>query len=117
MLEGPPDAAGLRASAQGLGLVLELPQRLQPLWAELVPVVELFAAMQSQWGLDAFGRLALDYAALPAVERRVGLSLGPRRRRQLFADLRLMEAEAAEWYAKKHRNPALPTQRAGRGRR
>jgi hypothetical protein len=117
VLEGPPDEADLHASAHGLGVVLEMPRRLHPLWAELVPAVDLFSAMQTQWVLDAFGRFALNYAALSEVERRIGLSLSPRRRRQVFADLQVMEAEASKWYRKLRGGPALPAPVGARGRR
>lgn len=98
MLQGPPDVAELQTSAAAWGLQLEVSERNVPLWAELVPAVELFAAMQTQWVLDAAGAPALNYAALPVVEQRVGVST--RRRRQVFADLRAMECEGRRWFLK-----------------
>lgn len=105
MLKGQPDAAELHRTAAGLGLRLVLPDTTVPLWAELVPAVELFAAMQTQWVQDAAGQLALNYAALPVVEARIGIPA--RRRRQVFADLREMEAEARRLDAMR-RQPGFP---------
>lgn len=110
VLQGPPDAAEINASAAAWGLRLEMPQQLQPLWAELAAVVALFGAMQTQWVLDAEGRPALNYAALPVVEQRVGIS--PRRRRRVFADLRVMEAEGRRWFASRGSNMPMPRRRA-----
>jgi hypothetical protein len=109
VLQGPPDAAELKASAAAWGLALEMPQQLQPVWAELAAVVALFGAMQTQWVLDADGQPALNYAALPVVEQRVGIA--PRRRRRVFADLRVMEAEGRRWFASRG-SGNLPRRRA-----
>ncbi len=109
MLKGQPDAADLQRTAAGLGLRLVLPETTVPLWAELVPAVELFAAMQTQWVLDAAGELALNYAALPVVEARIGIPA--RRRRQVFADLREMEAEARRMAARRSQSTFPPARR------
>lgn len=99
MLKGAPDAAYLQQAAeQGMPVP---PRAALPLWAELVPVVELFSAMRTQWVADALGRPALNYAVLPVVERRLGLS--PRRSRRVFADLQVMEAEGRLWFAEQQR--------------
>ena len=94
MLKGAPDAAYL-AQAAAAGMPVPLPPQV-PLWAELVPVVELFSAMRTQWVVAADGKPALNYAALPAVEQRLRIS--PRRARQVFPDLRVMEAEGRKWW-------------------
>lgn len=90
-MEGPPDVAAIQQACRAMGAQLEGGPAALPLWAELVPVVELFAAMRSQWVADAEGKPALNYGVLPIVERRIGMS--PRRARAVFNDLRTMEAE------------------------
>lgn len=48
--------------------------------------------MSTQWRTGAFGATGLDYNALPAVLRLIGI---PKKSRQsVFQDLRVMEAEA-----------------------
>jgi hypothetical protein len=72
------------------------------LWAEHVPAVQLFEAMCTQWRTSAMGgRIGFDYAALPVVEKRLGL--GRRVARRAFEYLQLMEATALEWYAARQR--------------
>lgn len=97
-MEGPPDVAHLAAAAQALGLAIDAPAATVPLWRDHVQVVELFAAMRTQWLPGPAGVPVLNYAALPVVERRIGIS--PRRARALFADLRVMEAEGAAYLLK-----------------
>ena len=76
-----------------------MPAQPEPeLWAEHVPAVRLFEAMCTQWRVAPMGgRIGLDYSALQAVERRLGLSR--RKARRAFEHLQVMEAAALEWYA------------------
>ena len=94
VLDGPPDAAEVQRAAAAFGLALEGVPEPQPLdvWADHWPAVRLFGAMQTQWRRDMAGPTGLDYAALPAVERRLGIR--GRRARRAFDYLRVMEAEA-----------------------
>ena len=61
-------------------------------WADVMPSVDVFIAMTTQWRVGAAGPVGLDYAALPEVWRR--LKVPPGERDRVFDDLRLMEAEA-----------------------
>jgi hypothetical protein len=57
----------------------------------------LFLAMATQWrwaGSMEAKRCGLDYAALPAVYE--GLGIAPKRRRELFTALRMMEVSALD---------------------
>lgn len=90
MLQGGRDTAYLQEAAERLGGTYTPPPGPE-LWAELEPVVRVFSAMRSQWVRDASNLPALNYAALPVVEKRVGIS--PRQARRIFTDLRLMELE------------------------
>lgn len=51
----------------------------------------------SQWRIAMGGPTGLDYAAIPATARLIGLAGGKLRR--AFAGLRVMEAEALAWFA------------------
>lgn len=101
MLDGPPDAAEIVQAAAAFGLRAELPaqQQVCEVWAAHWPAVRLFAAMQTQWLWNMAGRTGLDYAALPVVERRIGI--GARTARRAFGDLQVMEAEALRWFAQR----------------
>lgn len=97
-MEGPPDVAHLSAACQAQGLVYEASEATVPLWRDHVQVVELFAAMQTQWLVGPGGIPALNYEALPVVERRIGIA--PRRAKAVFADLRVMEREGSAYLLK-----------------
>jgi hypothetical protein len=62
------------------------------LWPDVVPAVNVFQAMATQWRCGAFGRTGLDYSAIPTVFRLLGL---PKKEwSEVFDDLRTMEGEA-----------------------
>jgi hypothetical protein len=68
------------------------------LWPETVGALRLFEAMMSQWRVSGMGApTGLDYAAIPATARLLGLERGALRR--AFEGLRVMEAEALAWFA------------------
>lgn len=61
-------------------------------WPENLPAVNTFIAMSTQWRVGAMGATGLDYCALPAVLRLIGV---PRADWPDAMDgLRIMEAEA-----------------------
>lgn len=97
MLEGAPDAAGISEAAQAFGLVVAAPEPdVCEVWAEHWPALRIFGAMRTQW-LEGFsGPTGLNYAVLPLVERRLGIS--PRKARRAFDFLQVMEAEALRWF-------------------
>lgn len=60
-------------------------------WPDTEMAIRTFIAMGTQWRTSAVGYTGMDYAALPAV---FDLCRVPKRdRTDVFADLRLMEAE------------------------
>lgn len=72
------------------------------------PALRLFLAMQTQWRIGGTGtRTGLDYAALPVVERRIGVKKKDRSR--LFDDLRVMENEVLSAWAEEERRRASQT--------
>jgi len=81
-----------------MGLVLEgeLPDEDCPVWPENWQAVEVFIAMATQWrisvGMGGTFYAGLDYAALPVVERRMGVKAAERA--DCFMRLRVMEHEA-----------------------
>lgn len=91
-----PDAAEL--AAFGLAWEGETPDPDIGVWPENWQAWEVFAAMATQWrisvGVGGAVYHGLDYAALPAVEQRVGVK--KRQRADTFARLRVMEAAARE---------------------
>lgn len=61
-------------------------------WQHNWQAFSVFEAMSTQWRTGMAGASGLDYAALPAVMRLVGV---PKKDRdQVFHDVRIMEAEA-----------------------
>ncbi|MCM8599909.1 MAG: DUF1799 domain-containing protein [Candidatus Accumulibacter sp.] len=61
-------------------------------WKENVLPLEVFLALQTQWAVGGMGGvIGLRYEALPAVLDL--LQIKKRRRRDLFAALRVLEAE------------------------
>ncbi|WP_201775387.1 DUF1799 domain-containing protein [Chromobacterium subtsugae] len=66
---------------------------------DALPAWRLWQAMQTQWRVGPVGPYGLDYAALPVVERRVGLPAA--QRAEVFDCLQDMEQEALRLMAKK----------------
>ena len=72
------------------------------LWPEHLPALELWFKVQTQWRVGHAGATGLDYAGVEAAMRL--LAKAPRRRRQLFRDLQVMErATLAEWVQRRER--------------
>ncbi len=69
------------------------------IWPENLAAFEAFGGMLTQWRTGMSGPTGLDYAVLPAV---LDLQdVPPSARRQMFDDIRLMEAAALEAMRKK----------------
>jgi hypothetical protein len=66
------------------------------IWPENLAAFEAFGGLLTQWRT---GRTGLDYAALPVVMDLQDVP--PSARRQMFEDIRLMEAAALEAMRKK----------------
>lgn len=67
------------------------------LWPDMTDALRLFEAMMSQWRMSGMGGpTGLDYAAIPATARLLGIKGGALRR--AFDGLRVMEAEALAWF-------------------
>lgn len=62
------------------------------LWPDTEVSFMVFEAMGSQWRVGPGGATGLDYGALPAVMDL--LAVAQDQRRQVFADVRVMESEA-----------------------
>ncbi|HQO28359.1 MAG TPA: DUF1799 domain-containing protein [Accumulibacter sp.] len=63
------------------------------IWPDNVAAVRVFMVMATQWRLAPMGGvIGLRYEALPVIWH--VLSIGSKTRRQVFADLRVMEASA-----------------------
>ena len=61
-------------------------------WPEIVSVVNVFIAMDTQWRVGMNGATGLDYTALPVVLRMTEI---PRKKwPDAFADIRVMERAA-----------------------
>lgn len=43
-------------------------------WAENMPVIAVFSAMQTQWRMGFNGPVGLDYSVLPLIMRATGVS-------------------------------------------
>jgi hypothetical protein len=68
-----------------------------PIWPENETPFLVFAAMQTQWRIGMGGPTGLDYTALPVV---LDLQeVAPDKRRQVFDDVRVMEAEALKVFS------------------
>jgi hypothetical protein len=61
-------------------------------WPDVVPAVNVFQAMSTQWRCGAFGRTGLDYGVVPTVFRLLGVQRP--QWAEVFDDLRTMEGEA-----------------------
>jgi len=81
-----------------MGLVWEgeQPDEDCSVWPENWQALEVFIAMGTQWrvsvGMGGAFYSGLDYAALPVVERRIGIKAADRA--DCFTRLRIMESEA-----------------------
>lgn len=79
--------------AQAWGLTVE--EATGPpfgVWPDLMPPVNVFSAMQTQWRTGMAGATGLDYTALPAVMRLMGM---PRADwPEAFDAIRVLEDEA-----------------------
>lgn len=96
-MTGAPAASGDEAFWQALGVPPELrdgiaAQTVVPIWPDNLPALDLFVALQTQWRTGFNGPTGLDYAAVAATLDLQGVA--PADRCKLFADLRVMEAEA-----------------------
>jgi hypothetical protein len=101
VLQGSARAAGpeLEASAIAFGLQPPAPEPSAvqcDVWAENWPAVRLFAAMQTQLRYSFRGVEGFDYAALPAVEQRIGMKA--EQGAEVFDSLRVMERELLAWH-------------------
>lgn len=62
------------------------------MWPDNLPAINVLIAMNTQWRTGGFGATGLDYSALPAVMRLVGV---PRAEQaDTFECLRVLESEA-----------------------
>lgn len=98
---GGGDAAN---DASRLGLPLELVQTAEThadveVYPDVVPAVELFFSLRTQWRSGFGGVTGLDYAALPAVMDFRGVPAA--NRGGLFEDLQTMEFAVLEHQAKR----------------
>lgn len=89
MYEKGPDEAELAA----FGLTLDdFDDAAVEVWPENLPACNVFIAMATQWRTGAMGATGLDYNALPAVLRLVGVARA--QWSDTFECLRVMEGEA-----------------------
>lgn len=86
------------AAAFGLAIPATEPEEHE-LWPENASATRLFEALMSQWRVGPAGPTGLDYAAIPATARLVGLA--GRQLRNAFNGLRVMEAEALRWFGER----------------
>ncbi len=71
-------------------------------WPDLMPSINVFSALQTQWRAGMGGATGLDYGVIPAVLRLMGL---PRTDwPQIFADLRTLEDEALVIFREQQEN-------------
>lgn len=101
-------------AAAAIGLQIEWPtpaadtQAAIYLWPQNVEAWNLFMACGGQWRLDASGaRVALDYAAVEIVMAR--LRIRPKRRRQRWHELVLMESASLDEWRKRAEVEAVRT--------
>jgi len=66
-------------------------------WPENEVSFLVFGALQTQWRIGMNGPTGLDYAALPVVLKLH--EVAPDKRRQVFDDVRVMEAEALKVFS------------------
>lgn len=86
----PPDEIKRRVAAGAAPLAI---------WPENATAFRVFAAMETQWRHGPSGRTGLEYSALPAVMRLVGV--GDTDEQAVFATVREMEAEALAIFAER----------------
>lgn len=99
--DAPPDPQSEALAAFGLRLEREAESVSEfYLWTEHRPALELWLRVQTQWRVGHAGATGLDYTGVEAALR----VLAPRKRRQLFRDLQVMErATLNEWAAQRER--------------
>lgn len=102
MLAGPAEAAISEQDRillqMGLVAVREAPKPVE-LWQEHWPAVQLFDALLTQWSMSPTGRrTGLRYEAAAAAMDLIDdlADLPAARRREVFADLQIMELAALE---------------------
>lgn len=82
-----------RENARAMGIILEMPEE-EPyeVWPECADSLEVFLACDTQWMVNEWSGTAVGirYEALPAVMDMLDVE----DRRQVFADVRVCEAEA-----------------------
>lgn len=63
-------------------------------WPIHFDVLQVFSSLITQWRVGAHGRTGIDYSVLPVV---MDLhEINPTERKQMFADLKIMETAALE---------------------
>lgn len=101
MLEGPQDRRDRDDALAAFGLVAEgepdEDDQALELWPETETPLLIFSALLTQWRMGPTGAVGLDYAVLPVVERRLGITR--QQSREAFEGLRVMEREALAWIA------------------
>jgi hypothetical protein len=96
-------AAGDAAAMMQFGLEAADAEELG-IWPENANAATVFEAMSTQWTAGFSGAIGMRYEALPVVLRLIGIPAAGASRRQLFADLRVMEAAALALWAEGRRN-------------
>lgn len=106
MLAGTPSRRELDKTCAAFGVSADDVDPLHPgsdadegvaLWPEHVDAVAIFQRMAGQWRMGAAGPIALDYTALPVVVQ--ALRIKRRAARDAFELIRVMEAEAMDWFS------------------
>lgn len=62
-------------------------------WPDAVDPLRLFNGLMTQWRMGPGGPIGIDYAVVPMVAREIA-GIRPRRLRELWWHLRVMESEA-----------------------
>lgn len=113
-MQGAPDA-GDPSFWDALGIPPEMRDGIvqsagvTEIWPENLPAFDLFSSVLTQWRVGMAGPTGLDYAALPAVMDMLGCT----NRRELFADLQVMESEALRCFSDGRQQHENRTHRAG----
>lgn len=88
----------LKDSLESFGLPAELASHFEPektkVWPIHFDVLQVFNSLNTQWRMGLKGRTGIDYSVLPVV---MDLhEINPTERKQMFADLKVMETAALE---------------------
>ncbi|WP_417550117.1 DUF1799 domain-containing protein [Methylophaga sp.] len=88
----------LKDSLAAFGLPPELAQHIPiektQVWLIHFDVLQVFNSLSTQWRVGPWGRTGIDYSVLPVV---MDLhEINPTERKQMFADLKVMETAALE---------------------